>query len=140
MHSKIKCKQERVPSLISYNWSRIGNCWKRYWFTSHEEDMLFIFALGASSWRPAPIILHHRIQTDSGAPAHTSRKWKKMTGKNTFPIFLLNDANITLGNKNKNALWMSFWEIPLFDQNRHKILDLEETETHYGKSLIMAQS
>ena len=32
-----------------------------------------------SSWRPVPIILHHRIQTVSGAPAHTIRKYKKMT-------------------------------------------------------------
>ena len=48
MHSKIKCKQERVPSFLTIVAELgIGKNITDDWFTSHEEDVLFVFALGA---------------------------------------------------------------------------------------------
>ena len=48
MHSKIKCKQEWVPWFLTIGAELgMGESITDDWFTSHEEDVLFIFALGA---------------------------------------------------------------------------------------------
>ena len=48
MHSKIKCKQELVPSLLTIGAELgVGENITDDWFTSYEEDVRFIFSLGA---------------------------------------------------------------------------------------------
>ena len=50
-----------------------------------------------------------------------------MAGQNTFPILLLNDAYM-IKEHYKTRMKLT------------QILDLEETETHYGESPVMAYS
>ena len=56
---------------------------------------------------------------------HTSH-YSKMQKDGKAKYILLWNHRRTLGNKNENALWVSFWENPLL---------VEETETHYGKKV-----
>ena len=66
-----------------------------------------------------------------------------MAGQNTFQILLLNDANM-IGEHSRKQEWKCCMDVLLrkspFCPELTQILDLEETETHYGKSLIMAHS
>ena len=68
---------------------------------------------------------------------HAIRKHHKMAGQNTFQILLLNDANM---NTRKQEWKCVLLRKSTFCPKLTLILDFEETETHYGQSLVMAYS
>ena len=61
-----------------------------------------------------------------------------MARQNTFQILLLNDGNT------RRQEWKCCMDVILrkspFCPELTQLLDLEETETHYGKSFMMAHS
>ena len=63
-----------------------------------------------------------------------------MAGQNTFQILLLNDANM-IGENQETRMKMLYgcpFEKIHFSPKLTQILDLEENETHFGQSLVMA--
>ena len=79
-----------------------------HWELTETRPQINFASQNSNSFR-RPCSHHSKMQKDDWAiyDPKFSFKWCKQNRR-------------TLGNKNKNAVWMSFWEIPLFDQNWYK--------------------
>ena len=67
----------------------------------------------STNYRLSDSYMSAKFLGDQVGFVHTVSKYKKVAGQNIFTILLLSDANMnhvmrTLGNKNGNAVWVSF--------------------------------